>query len=285
MPALKQWMLLFVAASLLPQVTQAWFAEGHRVTAMVAARQLTDKTRNQLRRIMGSKDLAGQLATASTYMDDHKPLLAEHYPTSKRWHFDDVPTCNNVPYAKYCPNGDCASAVIEQQIKVLKKDPSDGAKLQAVRYLVHIIGDIQQPLHAANADDFGGNRVTFPPVTANHQSYSSLHALWDGYWVALAMKAKGFTEADYADWLYSKYKDRSPAWQKGNAYDWVAESHKIATDTVYGKLPAWSCGEAGGARLPKLSAAYLAAGETVVPEQLAKAGARIAYVLNEALGQ
>jgi hypothetical protein len=112
---------------------------------------------------------------------------------------------------------------------------------------------------------------------------SNLHRFWDIDAVRLALR--GISERDYAAQLLARYRPREVAqWQAGEARDWMAESFALARDVVYGKLPEYRCGEAWPMdKVVALPREYGAAAAAIVPEQLAKAGARIAWLLNRAL--
>ncbi|GAB3267623.1 S1/P1 nuclease [Chitinimonas naiadis] len=265
---------------------QAWHDEGHRIVARVADRFLTDKTRAELRRILGSNDVPGSLATAAIYLDDHKPMLASQQPGSPTWHYDDLEICGEQRTNAFCKDGACASGAISRHIAMLA-DPvnHDGIKLQALRYVSHIIGDIQQPLHASDNHDQGGNAIRLNPVFESYGFYDNLHSLWDGYWVKKAMRVSKLKEADFADMLATRYQAKATEWSSGNVQDWIQESHKLAETVTYGKLPDWSCGAAPSKEKLTLDKDYLTVGDELVPEQLFKGGVRLASVLNAALGK
>jgi len=279
-------LLLSAALGLSALPAKAWHDEGHRIVARVADRFLTDKTRAELRRILGSTDVPGSLATAAIYLDDHKPMLAQQQPGSTTWHYDDLEICGEQRTPSFCQNGACASAAINRHIAMLA-DPAnhDGIKLQALRYVSHIIGDIQQPLHASDNHDQGGNAIRLNPVFESYGFYDNLHSLWDGYWVKKALRVSKLKEADYADALATRYQAKAGDWSKGSVQDWIQESHKLAETVTYGKLPGFACGAAPSKDKLTLDKDYLALGDELVPEQLFKGGVRLANVLNDALGK
>jgi hypothetical protein len=264
----------------------AWHDEGHRIVARVAEHYLNDKAKVELRRILGNADVAGGLATAATYLDDHLPLLNSQLPGSNRWHYDDISICPaSEPTASFCKDGACASAAIGRHVAMLG-DPAnhDGIKLQALRYVVHIVGDIQQPLHASDNRDQGGNAVKLQPVFESYGFYDNLHSLWDGYWVKKAMRTSHLKEVDFADALANRYRDKADAWAAGTVQDWMQESHHLGETVVYAKLPGFACNKPPTEKLA-LGADYLALGDELVPQQLFKGGVRLAQLLNGALGK
>ena len=150
----------------------------------------------------------------------------------------------------------------------------------ALRLLVHIVGDVQQPLHAADDSDLGANQKTvqLPGATGTRR----LHAVWDTDLVRMALQ--GSTEPDYAHQLVVKYHGKEMReWQKGDIKDWMADSWQVSQSNVYAKLPTFVCGQAWTATAVPLPQEYVDTAVGVIPVQLAKGGARIAAVLNRAL--
>ncbi|HEX9389892.1 MAG TPA: S1/P1 nuclease [Usitatibacteraceae bacterium] len=266
-----------------PASLWAWGAEGHRITGLVAAELLTPKARLRLNQLIPGADLAD----IALYMDINRQDLATAIPGSDKWHYDNEPVCKTKTYAEYCPNGDCASSKIPVYFKVLT-DPASSAeaRVQAIRFLVHMIGDIHQPLHAADDNDQGANLkfVSMPDAPADLPP-RRLHAVWDSDLVKLT--TRGSSEADYARQLLARFGDSNiAAWQSGTVRDWMKESWTLSSTVTYGKLPGFVCGQewlSSPAAPQRLTQAYVDAALEPIPAQLAKAGARIAWVLNTAL--
>ena len=267
---------------------RAWGEQGHRITGLVAEQLLSADARAGLRALMGDTDVA----TLSLFMDRQKDVLDERIPGSREWHYDNRPVCD--PQARrqdYCADGRCASVQIARHYRQLT-DPrsSRDQRRFALLVLVHLVGDIHQPLHASDDDDHGGNgvRVTF---TTSHgrQRRTNLHAAWDTDVVRRAFSVKD--ERRIAQQLVSGAGAAAiRAMQKGDAGQWVAESYAIGKDVAYGKLPGFGCrndagtSEATAERLA-LGAAYMAEASSIVPKQLLRAGARIAHLLNQAFAK
>jgi hypothetical protein len=165
---------------------------------------------------------------------------------------------------------------IERFSKVLADPATDFKKRQkALKYLIHFVGDLHQPLHAGDNHDHGGNdvQVEFLGETINpykHQPWN-LHAVWDsGILEEHDRDAHHYAERLNA-WLHTQPEG---AFQDGSVVDWAMESHRIAKDHVY-VLP----------ENHKLREAYCRANAPMVDQQLAKAGVRLAKLLNDALGK
>ena len=262
----------------------AWGAEGHRISGLVATELLTPTARIRLNQLIPNADLAD----IALYMDINRQELATQIPGSDKWHYDNESVCKTRAYDNYCPNGDCASSKIPVYVRILSDPASTAeAKVQAIRFLAHMIGDIHQPLHAADDEDLGANLkfVLMPDAPADALPPRRLHAVWDSDLVKLT--TRGSSEADYARRLLVRYRDSHIAgWQGGTVRDWMKESFTLSTALTYGKLPGFTCGvEWPSSQIAprRLTQAYVDASLVPIPAQLAKAGARIAWVLNTAL--
>lgn len=267
-------LLLTAALTLASGQALAWGQEGHRITGYIAQQLLTPQARAQVAALLPNADFA-QLAL---YMDQHKAELKESLPGSDQWHYNDEPVCDGV-VEDDCPNGNCASNQIERYRAVLAdKQASQAARAQALTFLIHMVGDIHQPLHAADNHDRGGNdfKVTLP----GSKKTSNLHSVWD---TALVQRALGGQdESGWAAQDLARYQRDIAGWQRGGVKDWIAESNQYARRDVYGPLSGFSCGASPSAPV-YLDNTYLRAGSALVEQQLAKAGARIAMVINQAL--
>jgi len=169
-------------------------------------------------------------------------------------------------------------------------------------YVVHFVGDVHQPLHCTTNRDRGGNCVPVdffgqqarPDPRSRHGDWRpNLHSVWDVDLVRRAMG--GATVADYAHALDSRFADRFASWQHGTPVAWAKESNRLADQVVYGKLPTSLPIEAGEVGRcdedhmsdhwrsfhERLGQTYADAAIPVVEEQLAKAGARLAMILND----
>ena len=160
---------LSLASVLAPNVGFAWGSEGHQVVALIAEAKLSPTARTEVGRLLAHEP--GQtLASISTWADEHRN------PATAAWHYVNFPrdTCQYVS-DRDCPDGRCVVGAIERQLDVLKSSESDERKLLALKYVVHFVADVHQPLHAGYADDRGGNQYQLQAFMRG----SNLHALWD----------------------------------------------------------------------------------------------------------
>lgn len=137
--------------------------------AGLALAQLTPIARSAVNRLL-SQEPGETFVSISTWADDHKN------PSTARWHYVNFPrdSCS-FDAARDCPDGQCLVAAIERQKAVLISGAPDEKKLTALKYIVHLVGNVHQPLHAGYLDDKGGNKYQLQAFMRG----SNLHALWD----------------------------------------------------------------------------------------------------------
>ncbi len=277
-----------VALVPLAQSAFAWGPEGHRLVGEIADLHISARTRAAVVQLLRDDRLADgsfsgrrTLAEVANWADEIKDT--EWGKRRGSWHYDDLPLCGTADPAKYCRNGRCASAQIAHQLQMLD-DPRarPGQRNQALKWIVHLVGDIHQPLHAADHADRGGNRVQVSFFgERDNPPYGSLnlHAVWDVQLVRRLVTERGGERAWIGDGTQRAERAAGPVG------DWVGESHALARDVAYGALPVpVSCpGRISG--VVALGAAYYERAAPVVDAQLRKAGVRLARLLDEALGR
>lgn len=162
--------LILVLALSLPQVW-AWDATGHRIVAETAYNHLTKKARKRVDALMGVR---GIIYTAS-WPDEIKSDTI--YPESHQWHYQNLRagmTPEDIEYLYLNPltEGKHAFAALDSLVNVLHRDNTDQV---ALKFVVHIMGDIFQPMHLGHPEDKGGNRVQMRWFGHG----TNLHSLWD----------------------------------------------------------------------------------------------------------
>jgi hypothetical protein len=247
----------------------AWGYTGHRVIAEIAGQFLEPETAHQIRDLLGIENVT-TLAEVSTWADQIRVQRPETAP----WHYVNIPVHptpdepSGYDATRDCPNDACVVAKIEQFEHILADRQAPGRqRLEALKYLVHFIGDVHQPLHASNNHDRGGNGV---PVTFMGQE-TNLHAVWDSGIIDPAVRGD---ERGYALQLTRKITQAELSrWSQGNPVSWANESHDVASVAVYGEL------QHAGALLDGYESQAL----PIVNKQLERAGVRLAKVLNDCL--
>jgi len=147
----------------------AWGSQGHQVIASIAQMHLTSSARKEVDRLLALEP-GETLVSISTWADEHRN------PATGPWHYVNFPRDNCTYDAlRDCPDGKCVVGAIEKQASILELEVSDEKRLAALKYLVHFVGDVHQPLHAGYLDDKGGNTYQLQAFMRG----SNLHALWD----------------------------------------------------------------------------------------------------------
>jgi hypothetical protein len=310
----------------------AWGCKGHQAVALIAEAHLTPHAREMALNILDAVPIDPTLprycgasgldpfADASTWPDDIRRLR----PDTPAWHFIDIPRgAPKSDIAKYCPEPEgCVTSALTEQVRVLRDPGSTAqAKADALRFIIHFVGDIHQPLHAITNNDMGGNcvPVTFfgqapqegPPgrrsvepggsvqsSPGNGSFHPNLHSVWDTDIVEHLSPGQTFSQL--ANTLDKQFAAKFSDWvkQPTDFEAWAWESHELAEKVTYGKLPhplpietprlVSACVDptdpTSHDRLLKidenLGDDYQNAAAPVVEEQLAKAGARLAALLN-----
>ncbi len=271
-----------------PGSALAWGREGHAVVAQIARGYLTPKAAAAVDALLAADadaltppDLGARAAWADAWRKDHRETTEWHFVDVELDHPDLASACFGFPAsaapASAGPAKDCVVGrldAFERELADPRTDPAE--RLLAFKFVLHLVGDLHQPLHAADNQDRGGNCV---PLALGGPRATNLHSYWD----TVAVEA---IEPD-AGKLAAKLKaqitpaDRA-AWEKGDARTWAMESFAIARSTVYtiGSKPGCA---SDTAPLP-LPAGYDAAAQAAVALQLKRAGVRLALELNRALG-
>jgi hypothetical protein len=251
----------------------AWGDEGHRIVALVARHYLSARTQARVQALLAQDhsgltadtSMASEATWADRYRDSDRDGARVRYERTWRWHFVDLElqspdlasACFGEPHlpprvpASEGPAKDCVVDKIDEfEAELSSPLTSSAERLRALQFLLHFVGDLHQPLHAADDHDAGGNRVQ---VSARGERGGNLHH-------------------------YIGPRDLA-AWRRGRPQDWAMESYGLAKGVAYGELPAPSA--RGRFRL---SARYMRDGREVVALQLSRAGVRLAWLLNRALG-
>jgi len=308
--------LLVTIFLLVPSSAWAWGCQGHQLVALIAEKHLTPHARSMAEQILRDgpidpnlkrfcKDApADALADASTWADDFRTA----HPETGPWHFVDIPRGpSKYDIAKVCAEQKgCITQAIRDQLAVLQSPAATSQeKGDALRYVIHFVGDLHQPLHATTDNDMGGNCVPLTFVgdapqlrNPDTEAYApNLHGVWD--FGILERMTEGQTMLQAAEELDQSFAPQASQWLRSRPQieQWARESHHLADTAVYGELPmpvpleapqpVKTCADDNhvAARRLKLNeqlgAPYQAAAAAVVRQQIAKAGVRLASLLNQ----
>jgi nuclease S1 len=312
--------LLAVLTGLLAcPAARAWGCKGHETVALIAEAHLTPAAKATVFKILNAGPIDPALsryckdpgldafADASTWADDEREIR----PETAGWHFIDIP--RGAPQSilsQFCPPATgCVTTALVAQIEILRdRKASPEARADALRFVIHLVGDIHQPLHDTTNNDRGGNCVPVEffghaprETNATAESYSpNLHSVWDVN--IINQLSPGQSPQALAQMLDENFEQQESGWssQSINFNAWAWESHELAESVAYGRLPVKiaiekplevrSCADDNhiSTRMLQLSedleGDYQSATAPVVQEQLVKAGIRLAAVLNSILG-
>jgi hypothetical protein len=276
---------LGLAATLLsmrPRTAAAWHDDGHRIVAEIAARHLSKSTREQIEALLADMPEYATMAAAATWPDQQ----AKKDPT-----FDFIYSSHYVNLEQHVTprellalclaKSGCVATGISYYVEVLRSErASKQQRAEALRFLIHFVGDVHQPLHTGHAADKGGNDIDGLRLLATTPAKESLnlHAVWDGGMLGLAMQRRGWDWQRYAVELDAQISDEMIArWGRGSVYDWIEESRLFAAANGYlhadGKTPV-RAGEL-------LGEDYYERNLPVAEQRLQQAGIRLAQLLEE----
>jgi hypothetical protein len=199
------------------------------------------------------------------------------------WHYDDVPICGSEEKARYCPDGQCNTEQLKRLIGVLGDTRAAARERnEALKWVVHLVGDIHQPLHAADNSDHGGNLVPVALEGVRTRGRENLHRAWDNDLVQLALHAPNRQQPPRdIDALAGEAANLEREVGQGTPDSWARESNNLARNVAY-HYPGFACNGVP-AGIVVLDAAYLDDAGVVVRERLLLAGARLANLLNRML--
>ncbi len=271
----------------------AWSDPGHEVVGLIADHYLNAAVRQKVQAMLSgdtthlanSTGIADEATWADKYRDSDRRTTNVRYNLTHQWHFVDIEiqgpdydkACFNHPAASPKASQGPARACVADRIDAFiaeLKDPTADAdeRRMALQFLLHFVGDVHQPLHAIDDRDQGGN---LKKAKSDGQSTDTLHHYWDAVFVSRL----GSTPTQIANGLIKTTKASDvKAWSKGTAKSWALQSSQIARSHGYGDLPQ---PDADGKYM--LPASYVTNATKLCARQLARAGVRLAKVLNEAL--
>jgi hypothetical protein len=243
----------------------SWGSSGHSIIAEIAQHRLDPRVLAQIEQLLGRQV---SIASIASWADD----ITQQRRDTVNWHFVNIPyDATTYDAAHDCqpnPKGDCVIKAIERSLATLKKPsaPKD-QRAEALKFLVHFVGDVHQPLHTIDRNDAGGSKL----AVVFFDTPMSLHMVWD---VGI-IDHRTYDWGEYVrilehNWLPGK---DTCALERGDPVAWALQAHAAAVNVAY-VLP----------EDLKVGEAYYQQSLPTVDQQLALAGIRLARVLNEAFG-
>ncbi len=256
----KSLVALALIAGLAAAPAYAWGQQGHRIVGKLADSFLTTEARQGIASLLENESLA----EASTWADFMKASPEKFWQEeASPWHYVTIPEGQTYTDVGPPPEGDAITALARMRTEVLDGALPREQRIRALRLIIHIAGDLHQPLHAGNGTDRGGNdfSVNFFGEDRN------LHSVWDSG--LIDRQQLSYTE--WARWtLRSLPVERVQRWYDADPVVWVTESAAIR-DTIYPDDP-------------RISWNYAWQHDAVLKQRLAMGGVRLAAYLNDMFG-
>ena len=236
----------------------AWGCDGHQAVVILAERLLSPGAVAAMRTVLAASPIdpaikpfcppvvGDPIADAATWADDNRALD----PATGAWHFIDFPLVLGASpgdYRKFCRNGNCVVEAIVAQFKTLTTTTDRRLKGNALRYLIHFLGDLHQPLHTATNGDRGGNCLPIthydqsPREDERHNFRPNLHSVWDEGTIRRLMTTRGLPNsralADHAVASASLRASKPQAPTTVLVASWALGVNTLARTVAYGMLP------------------------------------------------
>ena len=228
---------------------------GHRTVAEIASRHIKTSTLIETKRLLDGRSLAMVANWPDEIRDDAK------WKHTIWWHFVNVEDNQTYEVSKKNPKGDIVQTILRFE-KLLSNSKSDSEKAEALKWLIHLVGDLHQPLHVGRSQDHGGNKVQ-----VNWMGFpSNLHKVWDEH--LIQEQRLSFTEM--SDFLNFYTKDEIKRWQADDITVWLKESFDLRKE-VY-KI---------GNR--SLNYDYYGRCVPIINKRIRQAGIRLAALLDKAI--
>ena len=279
---------LTIFACLIYGTAFSWGPNGHRIVAAICNEYLSDEAREEIKKLVG-KDYLEEIANWPDYIKSERG-----WAFASPWHYTTVHPDQSVEdvqeqYLKDSTINDAMEAII-LMTNILKDDPKatklledlmeknraqplhNSTKATALAFLVHLIGDIHQPLHVGKNRDLGGNKIT----VLFFSERSNLHAVWD----SKIIEHEKLSYTEFTRFINKLSVEEAKEVQKANMVEWANESIILRED-IYNNLYNYTDRESG---LPSFSWQYQHDYINPVKQRLLYGGVRLAAHLNQIFG-
>lgn len=200
----------FILFMFLAIQASSWGLTGHRVVGEVAEQYLSKKAAKQVKKILGTESLAD----VANWMDFIKSEPS--YDFMGPWHYCTIPDGKTYAEAGTPEEKDIIWALDKFKKELMSDTTSLETKQIALKSLVHLVGDIHQPLHVGNGNDRGGNDIRIKYFWAN----SNLHRIWDSGMI----DEQNLSYTEWVNKINHPSAAQVEAWQKDTVLDWANES-------------------------------------------------------------
>lgn len=265
---MKKITALLVISSLFMGLTSAyaWGPKGHDIVAAIAEQHLSKKAKKEINKLLDGHSIVYY----SSWMDNiqNSPAWKNGYDKTKTWHYANVDEGYTYQTMKKNPEGDVVVALdsLMNEMKNNYDNLSDSIKVDYLKMIVHMVGDLHCPMHAGRLSDRGGNATKVRWFS----SMTNIHSVWDSKFVESARK-----------WSYTEWRENLDRTDKeykkdimsGTVEEWFSDTVEKA-DEIYDYI------EEINEETPRLSYQFIYDFSPMLEEQLLHGGYRLAYVLN-----
>ncbi len=298
--------LAFTSALAVAGSALAWGDDGHKLVAMIAYSHLTPKAKQAVDALLRDdadtltpKDFASRATWADHYRDAANRTL--HYRQTHLWHFVDLEisapdytsACFGVPTvpapASAGPEKDCAVNKVNQfEAELANPQTPEPERIMALKFIMHFVGDIHQPLHSADDHDNGGNCEQV--IVKQGEAAVALHRFWDDNVIDnmvtgdLNQRPTAQQLSDIARTLSTDPRAQpKTAWTANDTLSWAQDAFRQAKDVAFNLPPHAHCTKGRTFTPILLSPGYEKAATDTARNQVTLAGGRLATILNVAL--
>ncbi|MDN5289046.1 MAG: hypothetical protein JWR38_5320 [Mucilaginibacter sp.] len=238
----------------------SWGAKGHRAVAAIAEKHLTLNTANAVFVYLKGETMPD----ASNWADEIRNQ--PEYKTTGPWHFVNLPLGLNheqfVEAVGKQDNDNIYTAILKTEANLKDKTLNQEQKNEALKFLIHLVGDAHQPMHVSRKEDKGGNTIQ----VRYEDRGTNLHSLWD----TRLIDREGLSNAEMA----KEYDRATPAqikqWQSDSPMQWLWESYQISTE-LYAEAD----------KSKNIDEVYYKKYIPVIHQRIEQAGIRLAGELNK----
>ncbi|MET0635403.1 MAG: S1/P1 nuclease [Chitinophagaceae bacterium] len=252
---------LIIAFLIVTQSVFSWGLTGHRVVAKIAQEHLSKKARKEVEKLIGHQSLAWWANWADFIKSDSTNKSKDP------WHYVDLPghmqKDSFLTALRALPGKNLYTQIMEMKRELADKSLPVEQRRIALYWMIHLVGDLSQPLHVGRTADEGGNKI----VVYWFGQKTNLHSLWDTRFI----ESQVFSFTEYASELDVISDGERQQLVAGSLDDWFYDSHEVS-DRIYDATPDES----------KLGYQYNYEFKGVLDQQLLKGGLRLAKILNEA---
>ena len=244
----------------------AWGPKGHDVVAAIAEQHLTPKTKRKINKLLDGKSIVQY----ASWMDNiqNSPYWEYSYNKTKSWHYANVDKGYTYETMPKNPEGDVVSGLefLTKEMTENYKELTDSMRVDYLKMIVHLVGDLHCPMHAGRLSDRGGNDTK----VIWFKEQSSMHSVWDSKIIDAAKKWSHTEWCNYLDRTDRKFRKEIT---KGEYEEWFVE-------TVAEAARFYEYVESTGQEMPTLSYQFVFDFSPTLERQLLYGGYRLAYVLN-----